>query len=262
MGTLRQEIGQRVFKELDSANAAELAFADSNIEQIEVESDLERPKRGRGGKRHGAGRKKTGVRRGGPHRRRPDLNAAHPVHVTLRMDRRRPELRNHHVYKQADRVLRAYLGRDDVRICHVSIQQNHLHLLVEAADRFALTRCMKGFSIRLQRAVRERYGCKLFSHRYHAKQIKTARQARNSLAYVLNNWRRHRLDWDDRGRLSTAKLDEFSSAISFDGWRGFRFEVPRGYQPLSVSKPRTWLLAVGWRDCGLIDPFETPRPFD
>lgn len=144
----------------------------------------------------------------------------------------------------------------------MSIQDNHLHLLVEATNREALTRGMKGFAIRLQRAVRERYGCKLFSHRYHAVQIKTARQARRALAYVLNNWRRHRLDRDDRGRLSKAKLDEFSSAIVFDGWRGFRFEAPVGYQALSVSAPRTWLLAVGWRACGLIDPFEMPGPLD
>ncbi len=256
MDSVRREIAQRLFEDLDRDCAAEAAFSDQSVEHIEIEA----PKSRRGGKRRGVGRKKTGIRRGGPHRRRPDLSPSHPVHVTLRMDRRRPELRSHHIYNRVDRVLRKMLGRADFRVCHVSIQENHLHLLVEAADRFALTHGMKSFAIRMQRAVRERYGCKLFSHRYDAKQITTARQARNALAYVLNNWRRHRLDWDDRGRRSTAKLDEFSSAISFDGWRGFRFEIPAGYVPLAVARPRTWLLAVGWRDCGLIDPFETPGP--
>lgn len=176
------------------------------------------------------------------------------------MDRRRPELRDHHIYRQVNRVLRSFLGRDDFRVCHVSIQQNHLHLIVEAANRSVLSSSMKSFSIKMQRALRARYGCKLFSHRYHAVQITNARQARQTLAYVLNNWRRHRLDWDDRGRLSAAKLDEFSSAISFDGWRGYRFDVPPGYIPLAVAVPRTWLLSRGWRDHGLIDPFETPGP--
>lgn len=256
MDTVRRELPKLLLQELDQEREASTALADPNIEHVEVEAPTSR----RGGKRRGAGRKKTGIRRGGPHRRRPELDPRHPVHVTLRMDRRRPDLRDHHIYNKVNRVLLAFLGRDDFRVVHVSIQQNHLHMLVEAADRKALSRNMKSFAIRMQRALRDRYGCKLFAHRYHAVQIKTARQARNALAYVLNNWRRHRLDWDDRGRLSTAKLDEFSSAISFRGWRGPRFVVPAGYEPLPVSAPRTWLLAVGWRDCGLIDPFETPKP--
>lgn len=256
MVTIRREVASQVFEEIDRESAAEAASVDPEVEKVVVEV----PARTHGGRRRGAGRKRTGVRRGGPHRRRPELSPRHPVHVTLRMDRRRPELRNHHVYTQVNRVLRVFLGREDFRVCHVSIQDNHLHMLVEAGDRFVLSRCMKSFSIRLQRALRARYGCTLFSHRYHAVQIKTARQARSALAYVLNNWRRHRLDWDERGRRSTAKLDEMSSAISFHGWRGYRFDVPAGYVPLAVSAPRTWLLTAGWRDCGLIDPFEVPGP--
>jgi YD repeat-containing protein len=254
VGTVSRGLPSVLLLDLDRARAVEEAFADLNVERVEVNA----PSR-RGGKRRGAGRKKTGIRRGGPHRRRPDLDPKNPVHVTLRVDRRRPDLRNHHIYKRVRRVLGTFLGRDDFRVVHISIQGNHLHLLVEAAHRMALSRNMKSFAIKMQRALRDRYGCQLFSHRYHAVQITTARQARNALAYVLNNWRRHRLDWDDRGRLSTARLDEFSSAISFHGWRGHRFAVPAGYEPLPVSPPRTWLLAVGWRDCGLIDPFETPK---
>jgi YD repeat-containing protein len=218
--TIRREIPRTALREFDREREAEAALADPNIDQLEVDSPPR--KSGRGGKRRGAGRKKTGIRRGGPHRRRPNLNPAHPVHVTLRMDRRRPELRNHHIYNQVNRVLRSFLGRDDFRVVHVSIQNNHLHMLVEAANREALSRNMKSFAIKMQRALRDRYGCKLFAHRYHAVQIKTARQARRALAYVLNNWRRHRLDWDDRGRRASARLDEFSSAISFKGWRGHR----------------------------------------
>jgi REP element-mobilizing transposase RayT len=173
------------------------------------------------------------------------------------MDRRRPDLRDHHIYRKVHRVLRHFLGREGFRVVHVSIQNQHLHLLVEAAHRMALARNMQGLEIRLQRAINGQLG-RLFTHRYHAVQITTARQARNALAYVLNNWRRHRLDWNG-GRLSTAQLDEFSSAISFTGWRR-RFSMPVGHDPLPVSPPRTWLLRIGWRDYGLIDPFEVPGP--
>lgn len=253
MDVLRRELSEQLFQEHDRQTAADAAFADPNVEQVVVET----PKRG--GRRKGAGRKKTGIRRGGPHRRRPELSPAHPVHVTMRIDRRRPDLRNHHIYRKVDRVLRHFLGRDDFRVVHISIQSSHLHLLVEATSRDALSRNMKSLAIRMQRAINGNFG-RLFTHRYHAVQIKSARQARRALAYVLNNWRRHRLDWDDRGRLLPAKLDEFSSAISFQGWRGPRFNVPAGYVPLAVSSPRTWLLSVGWRDFGLIDPMETPGP--
>jgi REP element-mobilizing transposase RayT len=257
VGVVRQELS-KLLDDVECDREAEAALANTNTECLQIEA----PERRRGGKRKGAGRKKSGVRRGGSHRRRPELSSAHPVHVTLRMDRRRPDLRNHHIYNRVKRVLRAFLGRDDFRVVHISIQANHLHMLVEADDRHALSRNMKSFAIRMQHALRERYGCKLFSHRYHAVQIKTARQARRALAYVLNNWRRHRLDWDDRGRLLPAKLDEFSSALAFKGWRGYAFVAPVGYEVMPVSAPRTWLLAAGWRDVGLIDPFETPGPLD
>ena len=79
MDTVRRELSTLIFQELDHERAAEAALADPNVEHVVVEA----PKSRRGGKRRGAGRKKTGIRRGGPHRRRPDLSPSHPVHVTL-----------------------------------------------------------------------------------------------------------------------------------------------------------------------------------
>ena len=121
MDTVRLELSKLLLENLDRERQAEAALADPEVEKVVVGVPEERTSR-RGGKRRGAGRKKTGVRRGGPHRRRPELNPAHPVHVTLRIDRRRPELRNHHIYNQVNRVLRTFLGRDDFRVVHLSIQ--------------------------------------------------------------------------------------------------------------------------------------------
>jgi hypothetical protein len=141
----------------------------------------------------------------------------------------------------------------------MSIQDNHLHLLVEANDRRALTRGMQSFTIRLARHVHARFGgCgKVFAFRYHATQIRTAYHARNALSYVLNNWRRHNIDLLER---SKAALDDMSSAITFDGWRGRRFDVPAEYDPLPVSPPRTALLASDWKVHGLIGTDERPGP--
>lgn len=250
MDTVRSEFSRHVLREIDRVRA----LSDDSISAVEITST---PRRG--GKRAGAGRKKSGRRVGAPHRRRPELSSKHPVHVTMKMDRRRPGLRNRHIYRKVHRVLRGFLGRDDFRVVHISIQDTHLHLLVEAANRNTLTRSMQSLAIRFQRAINGEVG-RLFVERYHSVQIKTARQARCALAYVLNNWRRHRLDIDDRGRMVAAKLDEFSSALTFRGWRGTTFATPTGYEVLPVSAPTTWLLRVGWAEYGRIDPYETPGP--
>lgn len=167
--------------------------------------------------------------------------------------------RQHVFYKLVHRAVQDTLGRPGFRIVHVSIQDTHLHMLVEANGRRALTRGMQSFTIRLARHVHERDGgCgKVFKYRYHATQIRTASHARHALAYVLNNWRRHNLDLLDRSR---AKLDEFSSAVSFRGWSGRTFRIPDGHDPLPVSPAQSRLLVSEWKRFGLIRTDERPGP--
>jgi hypothetical protein len=99
----------------------------------------------------------------------------------------------------------------------------------------------------------------VFTDRYHAEVIRSPRQCRNELAYVLNNWRRH---GEDVGAPRT-KVDPYSSGVAFAGWEGGEgvpFMWPRGYEPLPVSYPATWLLAKGWRRGGSIALDERPGP--
>ena len=222
---------------------------------------IERAKATHGGKRANAGRKKSqGKRRAPPHRARRELSPNHPVHVVLRATSCGP-LRQGRLYHVTRRVLARYLGLDDFRVVHLSIQQNHFHFLVEAANRAALTRRMRSLSITLAKAINRELGRlgEVFVQRYHDTQITTARQARNALAYVLNNWRKHREDLESPLTMA-AKLDPYSSGISFDGWDAPPFAIPAGYEPLPVSAPSTWLLRVGWAQFGPIGLFETPGP--
>ncbi|MGE5187035.1 MAG: transposase [Acidobacteriota bacterium] len=219
----------------------------------------EKPKRG--GKRAGAGRKKTGMCRDVPHRARPELDARHPVHVVVRMKKERSiGLRRGRLYARMRKVIVRYLGRDDFRIVHLSIQQNHLHLLLEAISKRALSRGMQSFTINAARAINADHDSvgKVWEFRYHATQIRTARQARNTLAYVLNNWRRHREDFAN-GRLRDAKLDPYASGLALDGWNE-KFLTPEGYTPLPVSSPQTRLLKTDWKRFGLLEPHEAPGP--
>jgi hypothetical protein len=115
---------------------------------------------------------------------------------------------------------------------------------------------MQGLATRVARAVNRvsaRSGA-VFADRYHDRILRTPREVRYALAYVLCNARRHGLG---RGPVREGWIDPYSSGAAFDGWRrevdGPTFTVP-------VSRARTWLLTRGWRRHGLIDPAATPGP--
>jgi REP element-mobilizing transposase RayT len=208
-----------------------------------------------GGKRKGAGRPARGRRSSERHKKRELLDRHHPVHVTLRVVERVGRLRRRHAYRAVRRAMVAVLERQDFRICQVSIQGNHLHLIVEADDAMALARGMQGFEISCARRLNGALGRKgqVFADRYHPVVLKSPRQVRNALCYVLNNWRRHR---EDEGR---AVVDGYSSGIGFDGWK---VAVDRRIGPdselLPVKFAHGWLLTRGWRRHGLISPWERP----
>ena len=230
-----------------------------------------RPASGRGGWRKGAGRKPAGAQAGQPHGVRPFLDPRYPVHVTLRLTAAVGRLRRRSAYQAFRRALLTTLARGDFRVVHISIQAHHVHLLCEADDRLALARGVRGLSIsaarRLNVAIgedrrtRARRG-RVFTDRYHARFITSAKQCRSELAYVLNNWRRHREDVAGAAQ-RRARIDPYSSAIGFSGWAGrdgVPFAWPREYEPLPVGYAGTWLLRAGWRRWGEIEERMRPGP--
>jgi REP element-mobilizing transposase RayT len=189
------------------------------------------------------------------------------VHVVLRVAALVATLRGFDIYHAIRKATIVAASNPAFRIVHLSIQHNHIHLLVEAENRMALARGMQGFQISaakwINRAIskqtEERRRGQVFTDRYHAEIIKSPRQARHALAYVLNNWRKHR---EDRGQRSqTWMVDPFSTATLFLGWKeleGGAWKVREDYRPMTVWEPRTWLLAEGWRRYGLIGCHEVP----
>jgi len=140
-----------------------------------------------------------------------------------------------------------------MRLVHWSVQGNHLHLIVEAKDRLALSRGMQGLKIRLAKALNRLWGRagSVFSDRYHAVALRTPRQVRSALLYVLNNFRKHE---GQRGRrLPPSFVDPLSTALAFDGWKR-QTPIPSSWK----TKPRTWLLAKGWRRGGLLSEDAVP----
>ena len=98
----------------------------------------------------------------------------------------------------------------------------------------------------------------VFSDRYHAHALKTPREVRNALAYVLLNHRSHmaRLGQATGDR---AEADPYSSAALFDGWSSgaLNTSVASATVP-PIAPARTWLLTTGWRRQGLLSLDETP----
>jgi len=111
----------------------------------------------RGGWRPNAGRKRSSEFKYDPsHATRPELTFAHPVHVMLRTLASVPRLRQRDGYEAIRSALVHFADCDAFRIVHISIQRNHLHLIVEAADKQALRRGMQRFAIRAARSTRNR----------------------------------------------------------------------------------------------------------
>ena len=201
-----------------------------------------------GGKRCGAGRKPKGERAGVSHAARSQLKGRFPVLVTMRLVAGLPSLRANGEHALVRQALHAST-REDFRVVEYSVQSNHVHLLVEAVDEHALARGMLGLSTRLARRVNRlwRRTGKLFSDRYHARILRTPSEVRVALVYVLQNSRKH-------GAWIARRADVYSSGPAFDGWREKGAESER-----PLERPRTWLLARGWRRLGLLGLLELPK---
>ncbi len=204
-----------------------------------------------GGRRPGAGRKRRGPRPNVAHRIRPYHDAAHPAHVTLRARAALPSLRGMRVFGALRETI-ARAQRDGFRICHFSVQSNHVHMLVEAKSRQTLSRGVQGLAIRMARALNRalRRSGKVWGDRYHRRDLATPREVRSALVYVLQNAKKH--------QPAGGGLDPCSSARWFDGWHDLRRFTPHGEEQV-VLAPRTWLLGAGWRRLGLIASAEQPR---
>jgi len=143
-----------------------------------------------------------------------------------------------------------------MRVVHYSVQQNHVHLIVEAAHKKSLTEGMRGISVRFARGINRvlaRRG-RVIGQRYHARPLTNPRAMRSALRYVLLNWRHH-------GARENA-WDPCSSAMMFPGWIRAPREMPHMSDVdeigVTVVVPTRWLLTKGWRRYGPIDVLDVP----
>jgi REP element-mobilizing transposase RayT len=203
-----------------------------------------------GGRRSGAGRPRKPRQSDVPHRLRPVHRKHVPVHVTLRAIRY--DLRQAKMLKILRGAIERLANRAAFHVVHYSLQANHVHLIVEANDKRALSRGMQHFASSLARRYNRRIrrkakGGKLWAYRYHAHELASPAEVRHALVYVLRNGVKHGVARDE---------DPYSSAHAFDGFadkKPYADELPAS---------TTWLLTTGWRRRGLIRAHERPKPDD
>ncbi len=132
----------------------------------------------------GVAQKQKGARRGPKpgsrgfvrHRAREASSPLHPLHVVMR-SRFRP-LRSQFVFPTLRQALAdATRARMDFRVTQFSVQGDHLHLVVEADSKRALSRGMQGLAIRIARRVNRlvsRAG-KLWADRFFSRALTSPR---------------------------------------------------------------------------------------
>jgi putative transposase len=186
------------------------------------------------------------------------------VHVTLRARGGLPSLRSERIYGMFNSVIRDQRKRryaGSFQVVEFTVQDDHLHLIVEARGVDAHSKLRAGvsglviaFAKRLNMMLRRRG--KVWGDRWHGRELGSPREVRNALVYVFRNLAKHgtRLIGQDL-------VDVMSSALRFQGWTSpLTFYVDDNLR-WPNAPPRTWLLEDGWitRGGGRIDPREVRR---
>ncbi len=124
----------------------------------------------------------------------------HPLHVNFKY---RLNVRNKETLKLLKRSIQNARGHG-LRILHYSFQSNHIHLIIEADSNRILTKGMRSLTITFAKGLQKG---RVQMERYHLHVLKTLREAKNAVHYVLFNQQKH-----ERGTYSV--INEYSSVLS------------------------------------------------
>ena len=142
------------------------------------------------------------------------------------------------------------------RICHFSVQRNHIHLIVEPpsgprgkAIAAAVSNAMRGLAIRIARALNARLDRRggAFAHRYDCRELTNPLAVKNALNYVIHNRKKHA--HSDGTPEPSGFVDPCSSAAFVAVWSRQSRHSAKPRPPTDddpVVLPRTWLLKTGW----------------
>ena len=163
--------------------------------QLELNLNLGR----HGGRRPGSGRKRihsSGV----SHRKRERVSSKTPLHINFKY---KVQIKNKTCLKILKRAITnaRSLG---LRVIHFSLQTNHIHLILESQDNETMTKGMRSLTVTLAKGVGKG---KIQLGRYHLHVLKSLRETKNAVNYVLFNEQKH-------SQRKVSRIDGFSSLLS------------------------------------------------
>lgn len=198
-----------------------------------------------------------------PHGTREAHDARHPVHVTMRRVAMAPSFRSERVGNAImHQLARASRIGSGIRVVHFSIQDDHLHLMLEGTSAQHLSRQAQKLFSRIALAVNAVVGRRgsLFRDRHHRRELETPTEVRRALVYILFNSRKH-AGADSLGNPESGIFrwfDPLTSAAWFDAWSSRAGPPPdaaarvreRYGHVAPVTNPDTWLAREGWQRAG------------
>ena len=119
------------------------------------------------------------------HVRRAEHVARYPLHVTLRVERHVWNLRARRSFKVIEKAFWCAMARSSARICHFSVLGNHIHMIVEAADRATLSAAMRSLGVRLGKGmngVMRSHG-RVVADRYLLRELRSPSQVARARRY-------------------------------------------------------------------------------
>ena len=152
----------------------------------------------RGGRRPNSGRKRIHSR-GVSHRVREKVSHRTPLHINFKY---RTHIRN----KVCLRLLKKAIinaRTHGLKIIHFSLQSNHVHLIIESESNKILTKGMRSLTVTFAKGLKKG---RVQVERYHLHVLKSIKETRNAVLYVLFNKQKH-----EKG--TYLKIDEYSSIM-------------------------------------------------
>jgi hypothetical protein len=179
-----------------------------------------------GGLREGAGRKRARSR-GVAHGLREKVSSGTPLHINFRY---RSQVRNKDTLKLLKKAIRNARGHG-LLVQQYSFQTNHIHLIVSAPDNKILTRSMRSLTITFAKGLNMG---RIQVERYHLHVLRSIRETKNALRYVLFNQQKH-----EKGTCST--VNEYSSVLSMErGLELIRKFAKDKRMVLKIQKGELW----------------------
>lgn len=177
----------------------------------------------KGGRRPGSGRKRIHSK-GVAHRNRETVNHRTPVHINFKY---KTYIRNKTCLKLLKKAI-LNSRKHGLRIIHFSLQSNHVHLIVEAETNQILTKGMRSLTVTFAKGLNQG---RVQIQRYHLHVLKSLREAKNAVQYVLFNSQKH----------GSRIVDEYSSLLSLpDAIKLIREFAIKQKMTLRIGKTDIW----------------------